>query len=884
MGSSVSKIQSARIVLAFTAIAIATVRTDACVGLPDDPVPRGPDKAAVPVGIPIIVGSPADLENLWKRLGRPDFVIRRGDDVAGNVATQTREPGAVVASVAVVGEVRGDLASLKVSYRIMARGDGPIWATIGLNRIAVTDAREGQAVADLRMAEGGAWQVEVAGVGEHRVTIDAIVPVKAAAEGRRIEVGIVEAASTSLSLAIPGRIVSAESGPAEPVDAKPVPGRAATMLEARLSARARVSLSWQAEAEAGPDLAPLLDARGEVAADLDGATFRTRSNWLIAAVRGSAPSLTVALDPADELVDLSLDGQAMDLQGLRSDDRLSATIPLPAPLRPGSPARVMLATRRALADAPRENATRPLVFRGFAWQGAASQSGMIGVATEADIWVDGIVGPRLRPVDPRTELSEELRTRPMTALAYRFVDQPFQLELRAEPTPPRLSVENRTTIVLGETSTQVESRLAARVARGRPLELQVFCPAGLEVASVGPTSSVASWRAEYAKPEEDGRLLTVRLTDPAREAGSFTLVLGGRSRPVVPGPASVPIFRPTGVDGPGVRVAVASRRGLTVEPLSGHGVGTVPDDDWTWPAGLDPALAASATFFATTPSPSAIAFEVSRRTRQPRTDSTSKVRVGSDHAEFDQEIVLNEDFEGARRLDVVFPKSQRGDWTVEVFGRPRTESVEIGSTSAEGVTRVEFSRPLGPSPRIRIRGQIDRPPGNPSPWSFPSPIAEVSDPGCPMTSISTCRLQLFADPVVSLDFDPSGWRREPDEASGEASPPANASFIGPREAAGASPVILATTRRRANVPGLVASRLWLTTDLTSEVPASTTARYRVVVHPGIFRFSLPAGARLIRATRGERAVDEVESLPTPANTGFDCRSRPERRSWSALNS
>jgi len=72
----------------------------------------------------IFLNGPADIESLWKSLERPDFILSRGADPRKPPEGARATPSpvgpwvAVVRSVAVRGEVAGDLANLSIELSI----------------------------------------------------------------------------------------------------------------------------------------------------------------------------------------------------------------------------------------------------------------------------------------------------------------------------------------------------------------------------------------------------------------------------------------------------------------------------------------------------------------------------------------------------------------------------------------------------------------------------------------------------------------------------------------------------------------------------------------------------------------------------------------------
>ena len=65
----------------------------------------------------------------------------------------------------------------------------------------------------------------------------------------------------------------------------------------------------------------------------------------------------------------------------------------------------------------------------------------------------------------------EPRARPGTVLAYRFVEQPFELELKIDPSRPWVRVESRTTVALDPRRARVDTWLDYQVSQGRMPDL-----------------------------------------------------------------------------------------------------------------------------------------------------------------------------------------------------------------------------------------------------------------------------------------------------------------------------------------------------------------------------------------------------------------------------
>ena len=107
----------------------------------------------------------------------------------------------------------------------------------------------------------------------------------------------------------------------------------------------------------------------------------------------------------------------------------------------------------------------------------------------------------------------DLRVRPATFLAYHFGGQPFELDLRIEPSPPLVRFDGRTTIGL-EGSVSVRPRSPSSLAPSR--KRSGSCPAGQHMSSeVRPstppiTSRVAGFETSTASGKRRPKKIVAR--------------------------------------------------------------------------------------------------------------------------------------------------------------------------------------------------------------------------------------------------------------------------------------------------------------------------------------------------------------------------------------
>ncbi len=292
--------------------------------------------------------------------------------------------------------------------------------------------------------------------------------------------------------------------------------------------------------------------------------MRTRSSWVIRCVRGLARTLEVRIGEQDEVTELRLDDQQMEAQfaGAHATKRL--VIPMAEPLRPGGEKRLLLKTHRSYA----RGAERRIAFEGFPIIHAHEQSGAIGVTQSANLWVAPASSQGLRRILP-TSLPQELRERPLTSLAFEFLDQSFSLNLDVEASPPLVRSRSRTLFHIDGDRVRSDATIELQWVRGRVFEVKLDLGPGLEVVSVGPTAVVEAWNptspSSTAGAGPESRGLMIRLAPPVRDQNRVALQLQGYQRLPREGPMKLGLFAPDETTAVGASFVVAGDRSLSVE-------------------------------------------------------------------------------------------------------------------------------------------------------------------------------------------------------------------------------------------------------------------------------------------------------------------------------
>ncbi|MGE3817928.1 MAG: hypothetical protein AB7I30_00690 [Isosphaeraceae bacterium] len=835
--------------------------------------------------INLFLKTPDDLDAIWKTLARPDFVLIRGEEYERlkqavperGAPRRAQIPGAVISGVKIRGNVEGDLADVVVETTLVLESDDPTWVPIGLDGLTLTGSREGDRELPIRAVDGGGWEVESRGRGPHRISTALVAPVRSTAEGRRLEIPIPEAARTGLDIGIPQRVSEASTGLGEPIASQRVEedGRTTTRLQAEVAPRAKLAVIWKIEEEAASSLAPLLVAQGEIALEVDSGSLRTRSSWAIRSLRGSTRSLQFRLDPEEEVREIELDGQTPPAGIERAGGATLMTIPLVEPLGPGQERRLVMTTRRAIPVGPLAR----LTFNGFPLTDAREQAGAIGISRGSQLWVSATAGRGVRQIDPRTELPVELRSRPGTELAFQFSEQPFELNLKIEPSLPLVTAQSRTTVSLDRSFARIETWLDYQTTRGRLFELSLGVPPGLDVESVGPEDVVKSWQSGPLQDAFPLRglntglgLMTVRVTPRVQDAGRFSLQIVSRQRSDPSKPVSIGLVQPLGVLAGGGRLAVLAEPSLGVElaedgrPAPDLGpfrtAALAPPADWPWPGGRTP-IGPPELWLRFDESPSALPLRITVHPMELSHSTSLVARLDRQGADVTQDVDCAIRFGTTGQVDVSVPQALQGRWEIE---SPSGVSRAVLGPVANGqsVTRLSLPTELTRSVRLRFRYRIpyDAPllPNASTRLSIPW-IGIVGSSG----AVAPLRATLLVEPGISphLDREGSGWSQVATAPTDAWTTPDQLSFSAAEPVAGSLDLHLTATEL-AKLPALVVPRLWIRSVVASEGRQLSTAAFAVESNEPWFTVALPPGAELLRARIDGTPVTRVERLPRGA--------------------
>jgi hypothetical protein len=853
---------------------------------------------APPPSRPVYVfqAGPIDLPSLIKRLDSPDMVLLKGAEYARlrgqtgpGVADGPSRPSATsITAIELTGVVNQDRAILKATIEVAPGGDPENsgegvswWVPIRMESATIVSARD-QHGRDRPLREvappGVGWEAEVEGGSPTQLTIELVVAVKSSAETDQFELALPASSRARLDLTLPGRVVEADLGAGRPLRPEPREDGAGSRVRASLPARDLLVVRWRAATAAG-DGPPVLTAQGEIALEVGRGLLTSRSNWSILCERGVARELELTgLDPADEIVSVLVDDQpvASPRPPPGAANPTSLKLPLSTPLAVGGKARVTISTRRSLPTA----AMSRTIIRGFPFQNAASQTGMLAIVQGPDQWITGSAENGLRPIDPR-DLVDSLRARPSTVLAYIVLEQPFSLDLRIDPAPASFLVETRSNIDLGPGLARTATTLTLQTVRGGAREQTLSLPPGVEVERVGPASVVSSHQVLAREPGSKDRLVVVRLAvpDPAGPSLSYE-VLTRQSLAEVDGEGRVAIGLPGPVEGVdlGGAVTVTSATpgqaaALDGDPAAMGLVSMVRAPVAT--GGPRPLLA-----YSFVRRPLLLPLEIARRPRAIEHEVELSYRVGPRTIDLDQTIVsrVRDSVIDAIELDV--PEALVGGWQVaSIEARPvpaRVVSSEPvlavgpgGAATGSRRVRLGLEPPVTSTLILRLSGRMGPSANGNAGRTAPAGPTTLTGLRPLEGTIERTRMRVEPTDGQTIGLDGDGWAL----AGTDQPAPTNAAS---KPGSSSAPIVETVAKEEqgwpsswsvltlalasvADAPPRYVSTLWARAIMAADGAARCRVRMKVEQNDGVFEFALPSGARQL-VVRFDRAPATVVSL------------------------
>jgi hypothetical protein len=819
----------------------------------------------------IILENPKDIDELWRKLDRPDLMVieagrvRARDGQTSDGANPAAPPPYLVESVRVGGRVAESHADLKVALGITLKSNGPFWVPVRMDGQWLVGATEGGRQLSLRAVDGRRWQVSVAGAGEHRIEVELRVAVRGSPARESFSLAIPEAASTVAELEFSEQLSDVMIGTNEDIRRENLGEGKGSRVTAHLFPQSKLEVSW-VSADSGAKK-PLLTAQGEIAIDIDPDQVRTRSSWVIQCVRGTSQALDVKIDDGEELSELQLDDQAVEdgIERVRGTDKL--TIRLGDSLRAGGEKRLLMKTRRSLAGP----AGRRVTFTGFGLWDAREQSGSIGITQSANLWVTVTKSRGVRRIDP-SHLPPYLRARPSTSLAFEFPDQPFLLELGVEPTAPLLRGETKTLLQIDRDQARSETTVILQWVGGRVFEVEMGVADGLEVVSAGPSEVIeSSHLTNEAQPGGRGdsrapaRYLKLRLTPGARESNRVSFKLAGFQRIPQEGLAKLGLFT-LGVPQATAAYVLTAERGRLLELMENSGglrrssaLADQPErSSAEWPSPHSQTSTGSNTIMLSGDGDTTfLPIRITRQARRVSRDTIVTAQVNARSVDLLERTTFRVHQGELRTVEIQALPSIAERW--DLLERDEVGREEL-AREPDGTRRyrLSFGRPIVDKATLRFRYRLPMLPVSDNQGArevvVPLILFMEGDAGPATVGLS------LAPDVVLQEIGP-GWVSSPDNDQ-RVDPPSEGPIVYFTEAKPQRLGHLAFTLKvraleSVTLPTLLVPRLLIKTTRTTDETLTHVARYWVESHGVDFPFALPEGSTWVGARIDGRIAPQV---------------------------
>ncbi len=479
-----------------------------------------------------------------------------------NPPSMSREaaPAAAVSSIELTGEADDERAILTARVIVRLRSANEyVRVPLQLNEAVLTKweyTGDGQQIpGDKDRDRGYVWWFR--GAGPHQLDLTLSVPIRKQLPTRRLLLSLPVSPVAKLKLTVPHSGATAKAGDQTPLEIKAIEG-GKTQFEAfgmgsRIDGLSpRVELGWQ-PAPTASRTESSLESNTTILAQVDTDAVLLDVQQRVQALQGTFDSFAVLLPFGAEV--LTLEGDDSPKQ--RPD--------------PNTPHRVIVSLGKATVGPVRLHWTvrlpaverRRLKLDGFVVEGARKQSGEIGLAPHDGLRLSS--NSKSKDANILRIDAGSLRTAAGTApvtLAYRFLSQPFNLNVGVEPIEAYYVVEPKLYVTAAVHQLNLDAVLQYQVYRDSLSEVTIQWPdwkaRGWVIDGIDPPGLV-----EAPSLDEDRNEIRLRLVK--RQNAAFQIRLRARRPLKGPDDAVLALPRALASSSPSVSLVVANAENVETE-------------------------------------------------------------------------------------------------------------------------------------------------------------------------------------------------------------------------------------------------------------------------------------------------------------------------------
>ena len=424
------------------------------------------------------------------------------------------------------GEVKAELATLRLELTIDVLADGWVQAPVGLGEVAVSEAAlletESAKAAPLLRVVNGEYIFVTKGKGRYVLALDFVRQLETQPGLQVLKYRIPSAAVTTLELVIPEENLKVDVKPmlAATTSQVKVDGANVTKLQAFLGSAKEVSLSWKPRTEAAVGLEAVVVCEQFHHIDVSEALVSHVVKLDYSIHRGGADSFEISLPGDFRVTDVS--GSNIAKWDIEPDkgagpggQMLKVVLFSPAKDKYS----LTIKMERFLQESQVRIALSPVTTGQV-----LRRSGLIGItySPRRSVHLEDV--ENLARVDTG-QLPADIRKRPGVT-AYRFITSDYGGAIVIETASPRIMVDQRWALGVEGDRLELRGRTRYKVERTGVFELSMNLPEPWKVESVGPDALVDDYQL---KGEGDERVLHVLLRK--ENLGQFDLnVVAGAER------------------------------------------------------------------------------------------------------------------------------------------------------------------------------------------------------------------------------------------------------------------------------------------------------------------------------------------------------------------
>ncbi len=441
------------------------------------------------------------------------------------------------------GEVRGEIATLRLELTIDVLSDGWVQVPLGLGDVAVAEATiletdssagaENKRIVPLLRVVNGEYLFVTRGKGRYILALDFVCQLETQPGLAVLRYRVPAAAITTLELLIPQENLKVDVQPMLAATTSQVEqqGVKATRLQAFLGSARDISLSWKPRTQVAAELEPAIVCEQFQHINIGEALISHNVTLDYAIHRGRVDSFTVRLPDEFRVTDVSganiakwdietSDQAARAASGRGQEPGQSLKVQLFSPAEEKYTLAVKM--ERFLQEAQARIPLAPIVT-----ERVLRQSGLIGItySPRRSVQLEGT--RNLARVDTE-QLPESLANQPRVT-AYRFITSEYAATMAIETTSPRITVDQRWMLGVDSDRLRLHGKIRYKIERTGLFELNMEFPEPWELETVGPETNVDDYQLIGEGPTRTLHILLRR-----EMIGEFELLLTARTERAEP--------------------------------------------------------------------------------------------------------------------------------------------------------------------------------------------------------------------------------------------------------------------------------------------------------------------------------------------------------------